>query len=144
MKISLYITLCVCLIIASIYRDDHVKLETLGSGEFAIYSTQDIQSPLVDRRIQTGLGFIYFTHSSNANQLRQKFTQIDGESIRLDRPKTSSQIFRLLNFQKLCNNYGFSNKMPVHITANGQRINLQVSNRNGVTTVGWPVILGSF
>ena len=148
-KIPLYIAFCVALIFVSLSTPYSPRLEMLGSGEFAIYSREYVMSPLVTRRIESGLGFIYFTHSANAQRLRAKFTHIDGESITLDHHKPTRDILRKLGYRSVASNkpniyYGFSSRATVFIRNGNTRINLQIAQRNGVTTVGWPVILGSF
>jgi len=146
-KFPLYIALCVALIYYSFAAASNPQLETLGEGEFAIYSRQDVSSPLVTRRISSGIGFIYFTHSSNAAALRAKFDYIDGESIVI--PHMSGQeVLRRLGHREVSYSngiwYGYSPRARSFIRANGQRINLQVVERQGTTVVGWPVILGVF
>jgi hypothetical protein len=148
MKFPLYIALCVCVIYYSVAFAENPRLELLGDGEFAIYSREDIRSPLVDRRVASGIGFIYYTDSINAHALRNKFTHIDGESIVLPRHFSANQIFRKLGYREVSFTgtiaYGYSPRARAFIKSDGQRINLQVVERNGTTVVGWPVILGVY
>jgi len=128
---------------------DNPRLETLGDGEFRIYSRQDITSPLVTNRIAIATGFIYTTHSDNAAELRAKFTHSDGESITLTQPQTARQILSQLGHHQVSQHtsaimtttYAHNNRHRKFVTSGQNRINLQIIERDGVTTVGWPVIL---
>jgi len=146
-KLPLYIALCVSLVYYAIAVVENPRLEVLGDGEFAIYSREDVRSALVQRRVASGIGFIYYTDSGNAAELRAKFSKIDGESIVLGQ-KTAGQIFRKLGYREVSFSgritYGYSPRARTFITSEGQRVNLQVVERNGTTVVGWPVILGSY
>jgi len=122
---------------------DNPRLELLGEGEYAIYSREDVRSSLVDRRVASGIGFIYYTTSENAAELRAKFTHIDGESIVLPRI-SGKQVLKKLGYQEVSKGYGYSPRGKDFIKVNGQRVNLQVVERNGSTVVGWPVILGAY
>jgi len=131
------------LIYFSIATAQNPRLEVLGSGEFAIYSREDVRSPLVNRRVVSGIGFIYYTDSVNAATLRTKFNSIDGESIVIS-GKSAREVFRKLGYREISPGYGYSPRGRDFIKVDGQRINLQVVERNGTTVVGWPVILGVF
>jgi hypothetical protein len=131
----------------SVAAMENPHLEILGSGEYAIYSRDDIKSPLVTRRISSGIGYIYYTDSGNAGQLREKFKHVDGESITLS-AISAGEIFRQLRYIQVSSTdniyYGYSPRGLGFIKSGGQKINLQVAERNGVTVVGWPVILGGY
>jgi len=144
MKLPLYIALCISLIYYSSAAAENPRLELLGSGEYAIYSRENIHSPLVTRRVASGIGFIYYTDSGNAAELRAKFDIIDGESIVLPAAFSAQQIFRKLGYREVSPGYGYSPRAKTSITSDGQRINLQVASRNNSTVVGWPVILGVY
>jgi len=143
MKFPLFITLCISLIYYSTAVAENPRLEILGDGELAIYSREIVHSPLVTRRVTSGIGFIYYTDSGNAAALRAKFNNIDGESIVLS-GISASQIFKTLGYREVSLGYGYSPRGLDFIKVDGQRINLQVVERNGTTVVGWPVILGNY
>jgi len=143
MKLPLYIALCVSLLYYSISVTDNPRLELLGEGEYAIYSRDDIHSSLVERRVASGIGYIYYTTSANAPALRTLFTNIDGESIVLPRI-SGRQVFKKLGYQEVSPGYGYSPRGRDYIKVDGQRVNLQVVERNNSTVVGWPVVLGTY
>lgn len=146
-KLPLYIALCVALVYYSFAAAENPRLEVLGKGTYAIYSRQNISSSLILRRVSSGIGFIYYTDTSSAAALRTKFNNIDGESIQLQGP-TVRQIFRKLGYKEVTSSgdiyYGYSPRGRSTIKSDGRRINLQIAERNGVITVGWPVILGTY
>lgn len=146
-KLILYITACLCLIYTSLTDVQNPRLEILGSGEYCFYSRDQINSSLITKKIDSGIGFIYYCDSSNAGVLRPLFEKIDGESITLK--KTSpTKILKLLNYNKVSSTsevyYGYSNRGKAFIKNGNTKINIQISSRDGITTVGWPVILGSY
>ena len=146
-KLPLYLALCMALIFYSVATTESPRLEVLGHGEYAIYSREDVQSPLVTRRLTSGIGFIYYTNSENAAALRGQFTNIDGESIVLH-GTSAPQIIRMLGYNQVSQNdniyYAYSPRALAFIKSGGQKINLQIVERGGTTIVGWPVILGSY
>jgi|GEM_PF-1112488 len=152
-KFILYLTLCVCLIFIGLNNVGEPPLEVLGSGEYCIYSRDAVESPLIEKRIDSGIGFMYYCKSSDAAKLRPLFTVIDGESITLEN-YSAAKVFKILNYKKISSSYivesaggiyyGYSNKGLSFITYGSVKINLQVAVRGSVTTVGWPVILGGY
>jgi hypothetical protein len=152
MKFCLFVTVCVCLIFHSSVTMTNPKLEILGHGEYCIYSREDVVSPLISRKVQTGLGFMYFTDSKNAASLRALFNHIDGESITLSSNKSTQVILRKLNYHKVSSDnigglhiiYAYSRHAPDFIKNDNRRINLQIAEHNGTVTIGWPVILGTY
>lgn len=146
-KFPLYIALCAVLVFYSAATAANPKLEVLGEGTYAIYSREDIQSPLITRRVSSGIGYIYYTDSKNVSVLRTRFDSIDGESIQIS-GESAKEIFRKLGYNEVSSSgdiyYGYSSRGLAFIKSGGQKINLQISERNGMTTVGWPVILGSY
>lgn len=151
-KLCLFLAFCAALVFYHFETLSNPKLETLGAGYFRIYSREDVCSPLVTNRRSIATGFIYVTRSENADELRNKFTHIYGESIILDEYMPKHEVLRALGYRAVLqqNNhmmritYAYSGRGRDFITENNNRINLQIASRNGVTTVGWPVILGSF
>lgn len=151
-KFWLYLSLCVSLVFYSLSVDSNPKLEQLGEGELCIYSTQDVHSRLIKRRVETGLGYIYYIESSDAAKVRAMFSYIDGESITLNGQKTAQAILAKLGYTKTSSSYdgimdivyGYSASCNTYILQDNKKINLQVATRDGRVTVGWPVILGSY
>ena len=147
-KFFLYIALCISLIYVSLTDLHDPHLEVLGFGTYCIYSKEKISSPLVINCIDSGIGYIYYCESSNAAALRTKFNKIDGESISIQNI-SAERILKKLNYKKICsdtsgNLYGYSGRGRTFIKNGNTRINLQISTRSEITTVGWPVILGSY
>jgi hypothetical protein len=151
MKFCIFAAACVCLIYYSLTVHTNPTLESLGAGEYTIYSRENVQSNLVTRRIDTGLGFMYFTHSQNAAALRALFRNIDGESITLTNINART-ILKKLNYSRVSTSfdgimqitYAYSNRGHQFITVNNSRVNLQIAETHNRVTVGWPVILGTF
>jgi len=142
-KFPLYLALCISLVYYSLATATNPHLEILGEGEYAIYSREDIASSLITRKVNSGIGFIYYTDSSNASTLREKFDSIDGESIVLS-GVTAKEVFKKLGYQEVSPGYGYSPRAKSFIKVNGQKISLQVVERGNTTVVGWPVVLGSY
>jgi len=151
-KLILFSTLCVILIFYHFETLSNPRLELLGCGEFSIYSREVITSPLITNTTNIGFGFIYTTHSSNANALREKFNIIDGESITLSNFICPQDILTQLGYTQISYQrggglftiYAYSNRGRDFIRKTDHRINLQIAVRGGRVTVGWPVILGSY
>ena len=151
-KFILFATLCIALVAHFFITIDNPQLEALGAGDFFIYSREVVASPLVISTTHVGFGIIYKTRAENAMELRRKFDVIDGESITLDRAKSTRDVLRLLGHEVVDEHsgggkvvtYAFSGRGREFIVSDGRRINLQVVERGGRTSVGWPVILGSF
>ena len=149
-KFILFLALCICLVTWHYGTLCNPHLESLGDGEFRIFSRELVHSPLIENRIATALGFIYITSSQNAHILRAKFTHIDGESITLFTPQSADQIIRRLGYHVVESSHGsvirttyaHSARGRNFITSDGRRINLQIIERGNVVTVGWPVVLG--
>ena len=144
----LYIAVCVSLVYYSVAMASNPRLEVLGAGEYAIYSREVVTSPLVTRRVASGIGFIYYADSADVAELRAKFDVIDGESIVLDGAVFAREVFKKLGYNQTSSNggiyYGYSPRALAFIKTSGQKVNLQVVERNGSTVVGWPVILGGY
>jgi len=144
--------MCASLVVWHFETVSNPRIEVLGSGQFRFYSRERIHSPLIYGTIQIATGFIYITTSDNAPLLRRKFSQIDGESLTLDYAKSKREILHILGYTAVStqNNsvmqitYAYSGRGLSFIRSGRDRINLQISNRSGVVTVGWPVILGSY
>ena len=146
-KFPLYIALCVSLIYYSLATAANPRLEILGEGEYAIYSREDIRHHLIDKKISSGIGFIYYTNSANAVALRTQFDNIDGESIML-RGLSAKEVFKKLGYSEVSASgdmyCGYSPRGLTFIKNGQKKINLQVVERANSVVVGWPVILGSY
>jgi hypothetical protein len=94
-----------------------------------------------------GIGFAYYMDSKHAEQVRESFNNIDGESIVL-RGVSASEVFGKMGYEVVKTSagiyYGYSPRGKEFIKLGRDKINLQVVERNGSTVVGWPVILGVY
>jgi len=148
-KFLVFAAVCISLVFYHFATMDNPRLELLGAGEFRIYSRQDVDSPLVTNRISIATGFIYVTCASNAAELRDKFTQVDGESITLANHMSARDVLSRLGHVLVDQHtsaimqttYAHSNRHRASVRNGNYRVNLQIIERGGVTTVGWPVIL---
>lgn len=150
-KLCIFVSVCAALVIWHFDSLGNPRLENLGEGTFKIFSTERISSPLATRQ-DLGFAFVYRTCSSKAQKLRDKFSVIDGEAITLDNFKSPNRILKELGYQYITSQsmgglfvvYGYSGRGRNYITNGNTRINLQIAIRDGIVTVGWPVILSSF
>ena len=160
-KFFLYISLCVSLIYYSFATIENPRLEVLGVGEYCIYSTQEVVSEFITKRIETGIGYIYYCSSDAAEKVRALFNKIDGESIKLyienHGRQWQSQLDDILqkldyHYHKISETYdgiiriyyAYSNRVKDFINIGKDKINLQIAQRGDVIVIGWPVILGSY
>jgi len=151
MKFCLFITLCTCLVFHGVAAAENPALEKLGDGEYSFYSTEIVSSSLITKTTDLGFSYIYTCNSKNAAKVRALFTRIDGESITIENT-TAKRILQFLKYQKISETkisnvktiYAYSPRGQVYIQNAGQKINLQIAVNNQTTTVGWPVILGSY
>ncbi|MCL2846193.1 MAG: hypothetical protein FWE38_00715 [Firmicutes bacterium] len=150
-KFIVFVAGCAALLVWHFGTMGNPQLETLGNGEFRIYSRELVNSPLVERRIDIALGHVYITSSHNAAALRAKFNHIDGESIRLPRTNASEILNRLghhvVSTQQIHAGhitYAHNTRGRDFITSDGRRINLQIVERAHETIVGWPILLGGY
>jgi hypothetical protein len=112
------------------------------SGEYCIYSRENVRSPLISRRVNSGLGFIYHCDSKKAQKLRGKFKSIDGESIVItDSIKYESILQRFaLHIREEINDGIYHT-----IYAGNERYGtVQIVVRKNDIVVGYPAILGSY
>ena len=154
MKFCIFLSLSISLIFYGIASptQHEFRLENYFTGTHAFYSSDRIQSPHIINTIDLGFSFIYYVRSENAHIVRPLFKNIDGESITLDNNLDTNNILRRLgasevsqsNFSELDILYAYSPKIPTYIIAHGQSINIQIVQRGNTTTIGWPVILGSY
>ena len=152
MKFCIFLSLSICLIFYGVITPRQFGLENYFAGEYAFYSTDLVESPLVTRRQELGFSFIYFTRSEDAAELRRLFTRIDGESITLDIKQSTSEILKKLQARQVSRDrigdlttiYAYSPKVPTYIIVDGERINIQIAQANNRTLIGFPIILGSF
>jgi len=152
-KLCIFIAVCISLVFFSVNTSYNPQLEKLGSGEYQIYSTETVTSPLITKVINLGFSYIYHTDTNNAADLRKLFTYIDGESIILtDSNLTAEHVLLILNYHpisawqngELVSTYAYSIRSKNFITNDNKKINLQIAQNGNILTVGWPVILGSW
>ena len=156
MKFCLFLSICISLTLSGLSPTGNPRLEILdphGRGTYAIYSAEDISSPLITYRTDLGFSYIYTLSPTHAAIVRALFTHIDGESLTLQNPTlTPGQILRTLGYHKVSASissgpeitYAYSNRGQAFIRANNQRVNLQIAATTTQITIGWPVILGPY
>jgi len=150
-KLCIFIALSACLVFYSIAGTVNPQLETLGRGEYRFYSPEIVSSAYITKITDLGFSYIYHCNSRNAAKVRALFTRIDGESITLNgksaRAVTQKLGYRVVSKSSISNVvsvYAYSPRGQVYIQSGGQKINLQIAVNGQMTTVGWPVILGSY
>ena len=152
-RFVLFLTLCFALVGYHFLTLANPRFESLGmDGTVYFFTRDDVRSDLVKSRTQIATGFIYRADVGNASLLRKKFTHIDGESIVINGYVDVSIILRQFGHRVVRTQYtaqtriyyAFSGSFRSFITSGGDRINLQIAKRAGRTTIGWPVILGSY
>jgi hypothetical protein len=140
MKFFIFLSACISLLIFAFYtplKPDLTKLR----GEYCIYSREDITDPLVSRKINYGIGYIYYCDSNDAAKLRKSFTSVDGESI-IVKNTTPDTILRTLALQET---YQSNDGIYKTIYAKNSRLgSVQIAVRAADIAVGWPVVLGSY
>ena len=153
MKFCIFSAICISLVFYGIVNPQaEFQLEKYFYGEFAFYSAEKVESPLITRTVDLGFSFIYFTSSQNAGELRQYFSRIDGESVTVNSRLNTKSVLRELNAKEVSRStigelsivYAYSPRISTFITQNGKRINIQIATREDRTTIGLPVILGSY
>lgn len=152
MKFILYLSICLSLVVYWFASIGNPKLEKLGSGYMNIFSTCVVSHPYIINRTSLGFAHSYRIRSEHAETIRPLFRNIDGESITLHNADKRTILHQLSNHQKISTSrIGtlqvtslYSNRTSSFVRDGNNRINLQVSYRNGTVTIGWPVILGSF
>ena len=150
-RFLIFVAACLVLLVYFFAGISDPAIETLGHGEFRIYSREKISSPLVTRRIDTATSFIYITSSTNAAALRSKFRHIDGESLRLYTRLSAGQVLERLGKHYVSSmdgfariTYGHSQSARTRVSSNGKDISIQIVEKDGRTIVGWPVLLGGW
>ena len=128
------------------------RLEDFFTGDMAFHTAEYVQSPHITHTVNLGFAFAHHAQSHDATALRPKISNIDGESVRMDFYKDTRTILRTLGARKISQTrigdikitHAFAPRIPTFITKDGARVNVQIAHRANRTTVGWPVILGSF
>ena len=153
MRFCIFMAGCISLIFYGIVSPSReFRLENYFTGEFAFHTTDNIQSSLITRTTNLGFAFIHHTHSYDAVYLRPRFSRIDGESITIREQLDAQDILTTLNARRISTSrigeiyivHAHTNRIPVFITHDGRRSNIQIAIRDSSTTIGWPAILGSF
>ena len=109
------------------------------SGNYACYTEQKLSSD------STNLGFCYLNKTTPKNNLL-------GESIVIENLEIGAALSTLnasvTKTEYLSDGttviYAYSNLIPTSINLNNEKINLQIATKNDISTIGWPLILGSF
>jgi hypothetical protein len=140
-KFFIYISICLCLIIYAVAIPFRPQLYYY-EGEYCIYSRDDVASPLISRRVNFGLGFIYYCDSQNAPKLRGKFNSIDGESIVIKGKIKYDSILQKFALHKTGEDF---DGIYHTIYAKNERYGtVQIVVRGDDVVVGYPAILGSY
>jgi len=140
-----------CLVFYSIAGTSDPQLENLGHGEYSFYSTEVVSSPYITKTTDLGFSYIYVCDSRDAAKVRPLLTRIDGESItvtNIDKAAVLKKLkYRTVSQSDVCSVaviYAYSPRGETFIRNGRQKINLQIATNGQTTTVGWPVILGSY
>lgn len=153
MRLCIFITICACLVFAGITNPHNPTLEILGEGEYSIYTTQYITSPLINKTRDLGYAYIYTFPSKNAEVIRPLFSHIDGESLLLtNTQKTTDWVLNKLNYKTVSQTtmnsttiiYAHSPRAKTFVRDGNKKINMQISRTENTLIIGWPVILGSY
>jgi len=152
MKFCIFISTCLSLVFYGVVGPANINLDDFFSGDYAFYSTAVIESPLITSVDFTGFSYIYHCKSSNASKIRPLFTDEDGESVTFIGNIQNTAVLKNLGARIVSESdaggigiiYAYTPKISAYITENGKKINLQIAQREETTTIGWPVILGSY
>ena len=151
MKLCIFVTACICLVLSTFAMPDNPHLETLGFGEYCFYSTNHIESDLITKTTDLGFSYIYHCESVDAVKLRKQLDHIDGESITVKnisvRKILQKTKCRKVSQSKIGNTvtvYGYSPHGKKFIRDGWHKINLQIAKSGETLIVGWPIILGSY
>ncbi|MCL2228320.1 MAG: YwmB family TATA-box binding protein [Firmicutes bacterium] len=154
MKFAIFVALSLALVIIGLATPNRVRLEELSDmGIFRIYSTEVVESPLFQSVASVGFAFIYSIDPRDAERARAKFTRIDGESISFSTSHKDvdtilrtfgANVVSVSQIGSISSTLAHTNRNDRFIVTEGQRVNLQIAVNGGRTTVGWPMILGSF
>jgi hypothetical protein len=140
-KFFIYVSVCLCLLIYAAAVPLKPQLYYYG-GEYCIYSRDNVVSPLISRRVDFGLGYIYYCDSANAEKLRVKFKNIDGESIVIKDKIKYESILQKFALHKTDETFDGIYKT---IYAKNERYGtVQIVVRANDIVVGYPAILGSY
>ena len=131
---------------------NRVALDEIAVGTYSFYSTDEIKSPYITNTIDLGFAYIYECASSDAEKIRRLFKRIDGESISFDTAISTRKILDMLNARVVStdNTHGMemvcahNPRQRNYIVEGGRKINLQIAKSKDKTTIGIPVILGSY
>jgi len=149
MKFCIFLAASVCLVFWGIVAPpSSAPLESVAHGTHYFYSTDFVESPYITNTTDLGFSYIYETHTSNAKKVRSLFNRIDGESIVFDSPVPTKKILDTLGARVVTTSgfgvFAYTPKKSHYIVENGRKINLQIVQRDNITHIGWPVILGSY
>jgi hypothetical protein len=141
MKFFIYASVCLSLIVYAVTVPIKPQLWDYR-GEYCIYSREDVRSPLIHRRVDSGLGYIYYCGNGDAKALREKFGKIDGESIIITDDIKYEQILQKFALQKKS-----ESRDGIYHTIYAQNSrygSVQIVVRKDDIVVGFPVIIGSY
>ena len=138
MKKFIFFIVISIILISSKHNSQQFSLNNYFNGTYYCY-TNTATNNSVD------LGFC------NLSTKQEKPNIIIGESIKVENLEIGTAIKELkakvikteyLNNQTII--YAFSPLIKTNIILNNKKVNLQISIKNNISTIGWPLILGSF
>ena len=111
-------------------------LKDYFNGEYFCYTSANICG--------TDLGFCKLTTSNNNEKI--------GESVKIHNLELGSALktlnAKVIKTEYLSNDtiiiYAYSNLIPTNVKLFNTNVNIQFAIKDGFTTIGWPLILGSF
>lgn len=120
-------------------------------GDYSFY-TKTYYGDANCRTVQNGDVFVVSCPSEYADSLRPKLVGILGESVRteggvddcLEIARATGKVYFTQNADGVFVAEGFSPKLSGGVVKDGVKVNFQAACRDGVITVGTPLILGSF
>ena len=148
MKFCIFVSCCAALTFYSVAVPRNVDLDGIAVGSYSFYSTDEITSPYITRVTDLGFSYIYECKSTDADKVRPLFSRIDGESITVDKGISTKKILKTLGARVVANSdfgtYAYTPRNQTYIMQNNHKINVQIFHGEDTTTVGFPVILGSY
>ena len=139
-KLFIFFALIVVLFYSNNYKTDF-SLEDYFSGEYYCYTEQPVNNNSIN------LGFCHLT----INQKSSK-NNIVGESVTTKNIEINSALqtlkAKVIKTEYLSNGttviYAYTNLIKSSVELFNTKVNLQIALNNNTTTIGWPLILGSF
>ena len=103
--------------------------------------------------IKNGEDLIITCNKNQSESIKQKLTDIKGESVSFNGTKQMAiDLINKLNlktkffesFDSINVYYCYKDNLSLYKTINNQKVNIQIAFNSGVITIGYPIILGSY